>query len=81
MSKQFTLREAKARLSEILDLAAAGVAVEITRQGAKRGRFKLIPADAEFGKRMPGALKGKIFIPDDFDKEDPEIVADFEGHT
>lgn len=79
MSKQFTLREAKARLSEILDLVAAGVSVEITRQGAKRGRFKLVPSDGEFGKRMPGALKGKITIPDDFDEEDSDIIADFEG--
>lgn len=80
MSKQFTLREAKARLSEILDMVAAGVPVEITRQGAKSGRFKLIPSDGEFGKRMPGALKGKIVIPDNFDDEDPDILADFEGN-
>ena len=79
MSKQFTLREAKARLSEILDMAAAGVPVEITRQGAKKGRFKLIPSDGEFGKRTPGALKGKIAIPDGFDDEDIDILSDFEG--
>ena len=79
MAKQFTLREAKARLSEILDLAAAGVTVEITRQGAKRGRFKLVPSDAEFGKRVPGALKDRISIPEDFDDEDPHIISDFEG--
>ena len=41
MPHQYTLRDAKARLSELLDLAAAGSVVEITRQGAKRGRFKL----------------------------------------
>jgi len=79
MSKQFTLREAKARLSEILDMVAAGVQVEITRQGAKQGRFKLIPSDGEFGKRAPGSLKGQVTIPDNFDDEDPDIVADFEG--
>ena len=81
MSKQFTLREAKARLSEILDMAAAGVPVEITRQGSKKGRFKLILSEGEFGKRSPGALKGKIFIPDDFDSEDQDILADFEGSS
>jgi len=81
MSKQFTLREAKARLSELLDLAAAGIPVEITRQGSKSGRFKLVPTDVEFGKRMPGALKGKITIPENFDDEDPDILADFEGST
>ena len=75
---QYTLREAKARLSEILDLVAAGVPVEITRQGAKRGRFKIILADPEFQSRMPGALKGKISIPANFDDEDPELLDDFE---
>lgn len=81
MSKQFTLREAKARLSELLDLAAAGVPVEITRQGAKKGRFKLVSSDGAFGKRTPGALKGKITIPDDFDAESPDILADFESNA
>ncbi|MEL6522919.1 MAG: type II toxin-antitoxin system prevent-host-death family antitoxin [Pseudomonadota bacterium] len=81
MSAQFTLREAKARLSEILDMVAAGVPVEITRQGQKSGRFKVIPADAEFGKRKPGALKGKIRIPENFDDEDMDIIADFEGQA
>ena len=80
VSKQFTLREAKARLSEILDMVAAGVQVEITRQGAKQGRFKLIPTDGEYGKRAPGVLKGQLVVPDDFDDEDPELLADFEGN-
>lgn len=79
MSHTYTLREAKARLSELLDLAAAGVPIEITRQGAKKGRFKLIPSNAGFEARQPGALKGKISIPDSFDDEDPDITADFEG--
>ncbi|MFK7874419.1 MAG: type II toxin-antitoxin system Phd/YefM family antitoxin [Paracoccaceae bacterium] len=77
VSEQFTLREAKSRLSEILDLAAAGVPVEITRQGAKKGRFKLVVSDGDFGQRRPGALKGQIAVPDDFDDEDPDILSDF----
>lgn len=81
MSEQFTLREAKARLSEILDMVAAGVQVEITRQGAKKGRFKLLPVDGEFGKRAPGALRGRLTVPDDFDDEDPDIVSDFESKS
>lgn len=79
MQSQYTLREAKARLSEILDLVAAGEAIEITRQGAKKGRFRITSVEGEFGGRRPGALAGKITIPDDFDDEDPEISADFEG--
>ena len=79
MPETYTLRDAKARLSEILDLVAAGVDVEITRQGEKRGRFRVISADAGFGARRPGALKGRIRIPDSFDDEDAEVIADFEG--
>ena len=78
LQSEYTLREAKARLSEILDLVAAGVPVEITRQGAKRGRFKIIPVDPDFRSRMPGALKGRISIPANFDDEDPDILDEFE---
>lgn len=79
MSDTYTLREAKARLSELLDRAAAGLPVEITRQGAKKGRFRLVPAEGEFGLRRAGALAGQIEIPQDFDAEDADIIADFEG--
>ena len=78
MPHQFTLRDAKACLSELLDLAAAGHVVEITRQGAKKGRFNLISVDGAFGQRRPGALKGRIVLPETFDNEDPDIIADFE---
>lgn len=79
MKHEFTTRDAKARLSELLDLAAIGAEVEITRQGAKRGRFRLVAMNEDKPYRRPGTLKGRIRIPDDFDAEDPDIVADFEG--
>ena len=79
MIKEYTLREAKARLSELLDLASAGVVIEISRQGTKKGRFKLVSCDGSFGQRSPGALKDKIVVPDNFDAEAPDIIADFEG--
>ena len=52
--------------------------MEITRQGAKMGRFNLVSVDGSFGQRRPGALKGRIVVPDTFDDEDPDIIADFE---
>lgn len=79
MPETFTLRDAKARLSEILDLVAAGIDVEITRQGEKRGRFRIVSADGGFGARKPGALKGRILIPEDFEEEDAGIINDFES--
>lgn len=41
-----TLREAKARLSEVLDRAAAGETIEIVRRGAKKGRFRELAVDS-----------------------------------
>ena len=79
MNVQYTLKEAKSRLSEILDLVASGADVEITRQGGKKGRFRIVSADAGFGARTPGALKSQITIPENFDDEDQDIIADFEG--
>lgn len=77
MTRQFSVREAKARLSELLDLAAAGEEVEIQRRHGAQGRFRLISAQP--AARQPGALVGRITIPDDFDREDATIVADFCG--
>ena len=79
MTTSYTLREAKARLSEILDLVSSGVPVEITRQGGKAGRFRIVATDSGYGQRAPGALKGRITIPAGFDNEDADILRDFEG--
>ena len=76
---QINLREAKARLSELLDRASAGEAVEIVRHGAKPGRFRLIAAEEKSIHRKPGALKGQIWIADDFNDEDPRIENMFYG--
>ena len=75
-SHQYSLREAKARLSELLDLAAAGNVVEIARAGAQKGRFNLVSVDGTFRQRRPGALKGRIVVPESFGDEDPDIIAD-----
>ena len=58
-AKKYTLRVAKARLSGLLDLTAAGVATEISRQGARKGRLKLVSIEGSPGKRSPGAFAGQ----------------------
>lgn len=78
MLHNYTLREAKARLSALLDAVAAGDEVEIRRQGGKPGRFRIIRVDGEGALRRPGALAGRIRIPEGFDEEDPELVDAFE---
>ncbi len=79
MGEVFTSRDAKARLSELLDRVAAGDEIEIVRRGAGGGRFRILAVEASGAARRPGRLKGRIAIPPDFDEEDPEIVAAFEG--
>ncbi|MEM8554742.1 MAG: type II toxin-antitoxin system prevent-host-death family antitoxin [Pseudomonadota bacterium] len=79
METSYTVREAKARLSELLDRVAAGESVEIMRQGAKKGVFRVVLSDSTYPKRTPGSLTGKITIPDDFDNEVDDITADFEA--
>ena len=79
MQTEFTLRDAKARLSELLDRVLAGESVEIVRRGAGRGRFRILLCEPGQGVRRPGALRGQITIPADFDAEDPELIGDFEG--
>ena len=79
MQSEINLREAKARLSELLDRVAAGEEIEIVRKGANPGRFRIIATDSQAKVRQPGALKGRIKIPDDFDAEDADLTQMFEG--
>jgi antitoxin (DNA-binding transcriptional repressor) of toxin-antitoxin stability system len=78
MLHRYTLREAKARLSALLDSVAAGDEVEILRQGAGEGRFRIVLVEGGTRLRRPGALRGRLRIPDDFDREDPGLTAAFE---
>jgi antitoxin (DNA-binding transcriptional repressor) of toxin-antitoxin stability system len=79
MKHAYTLRDAKARLSALLDLADAGELVEISRDGGRKGRYRILLVEPGEVLRKPGALKGKIWIADDFDAEDPELTAAFES--
>lgn len=79
MQSEISLRDAKARLSEVLDRVAAGESIEIVRKGAKPGRFRIIATKSGSVVRRPGALKGRFKVPDDFDAADPEIISLFEG--
>lgn len=76
---ELTLREAKARLSEVLDRAAAGETIEIVRRGARKGRFRVLAVHTDAGLRRPGALRGVMTVPEDFNAPDPDLIATFEG--
>jgi prevent-host-death family protein len=80
MRKQATvsLYEAKTRLSHLVDRAARGEEVVITRHG--RPAARLVAARAERTRRKLGALRGKIRVASDFDAPlSDEMLALFEG--
>jgi prevent-host-death family protein len=72
MSKAVTVTEAKTQLSSLIDRAGEGEEIVIRR--GSRPVAKLIRYDdPELKRRVPGDLKGKIWISDDFDEPDEEL--------
>ncbi|GLS35402.1 antitoxin [Mesorhizobium tianshanense] len=65
-----SIAEAKAKLSELVSRAQAGEEIVLTRHGKVAARL-VPPASADLLPRI-GALKGKIWIADDFDELGPE---------
>lgn len=74
------VHEAKTNLSKLLDDAAEGREVMITRRGGEVTRFKLMPVRPSQTKHAKfGAYKGKITFASDYDAADQEITELFEG--
>lgn len=77
----FNIQEAKAQLSRLVDAAAKGESVIITKAG--KPIVQVVPFDASAiapSKRRLGFLAGQIAVPDDFDKMgSAEILASFFG--
>ncbi len=71
------IHEAKTQLSKLLDSVAAGEEVIIARNGKPVARLSSVSADLP--PRQPGALKGKIWIADNFDDFDEELEELFYG--
>lgn len=68
--------DAKTRLSELVDRAARGEEIVISKRGRPVARLGPVPrVDRRFG-----ILKGKLVVPDDFDEPlPPEIQRWFDG--
>lgn len=74
------VHEAKTNLSKLLNAAAEGDEVIITRRGGTVTRFKLTALKAVNKKgKLFGAYKGKIFFAPDYDQADKEIAEMFEN--
>jgi len=71
--------QAKTKLSELIDRAAAGEEIVISRHG--RPVARLVPYGPAAGKRRKlGALAGRVRVAEDFDAPLPEeILANFEA--
>lgn len=69
--RQVNIHEAKTNLSRLLVEVEGGEEVVIARAGKPVAR--LVPERGRREPRKPGALKGKIWMSDDFDEPDEDI--------
>ena len=77
--KSVNVYEAKTNLSRLLDEVSQGAEVTIAKAGKPIAR--LVPFEKPQGvTRVPGFLRGKIRIAEDFDAPlPPDVQAGFEG--
>ncbi len=68
------VHEAKTNLSRLLNAAAEGDKVIITRRGGKITEFQLLPVLSHKKPKLFGALKGEIVYASDYDESDKEIA-------
>ncbi len=73
---EVNIHRAKTILSRLILQAEAGEEVVIARAG--KPVVKLVPVNAAKGKKFkPGAMKGRLFVSDNFLDPDPELEAMF----
>ena len=73
-----SLYQAKTQLSRLVDRAAEGKEIVITKSG--RPRARLVPLEDTRALRVAGRGKGKWRVGRDFDAPLPDtVVRDFEG--
>jgi prevent-host-death family protein len=78
MAKPVNIHAAKTHFSRLVERAAKGEEIIISKAGKPVAR--LMPLAAAARRRRPGLLRGKIKIADDFDAPLPkEILRQFEG--
>ena len=62
------IHEAKTHFSKLVQRAAAGEEIVIAKAGVPVA--KLVPLDEPRRQRVPGLLKGKIWMADDWDSDE-----------
>ncbi len=71
------IHEAKTNLSKLLEKALNGEEVVIARSG--KPLVRLVPIEEKEKEDWFGMDKGKVWISEDFDTLDPELLALFNG--
>lgn len=77
MTETVNMHQAKSTLSRLVERALAGEDVVIARNGEPLVR--LVPVPKERKPRVPGRLKGKVWMAPDFEFTDEEITELFEA--
>ena len=78
MPSTYNLYDAKTRLSELVDRAAAGEEIVIAKNG--RPLARLGPMPAEKPNRAPGGWESMVWVADDFDAPlDDDLQRHFEA--
>ena len=70
------MHEAKSQLSRLAALAWEGEQIVICKAG--KPWLRLVPYERHVEPRQLGGLEGQIWMSEDFDKEDEELVAAIE---
>ena len=71
------IHEAKTHFSRLVQRAAAGEEIVITKSGVPMA--KLVPFRKTQAPRSPGVWKGSVEVAPDFDVTPEEVVGSFEG--
>ena len=71
------MHEAKSQLSHLAELAWQGEDVVICKAG--KPWLHLTPYQEKMEERKPGGLEGQIWMSDDFDDEDEELIEAIEN--
>jgi prevent-host-death family protein len=74
---QFNIHEAKTQLSRLVERAAAGEEIIISKAGRPVARLGPIPRATT--PRKPGRWRGRVRIRHDFDELPPDVAAAFRG--
>lgn len=77
MTETVNMHQAKTSLSRLVERALAGEDVVIARNGEPLVR--LVPVTKTLKPRVPGRLKGKVWMAPDFDEMSEEELRDWEG--